>query len=367
MSRFALALTLIVSGWIGLPQALADAKKGKLPHVEFDPRTHQVRVECEALNVDAPLEFFCCEAGTNEHESVLRTSAKPSDIHIGLLAIGLKPGKPITYSEATNKWTPPQGPPLHLSVEYEKDGKTVTYPANRWLLNVKTHKSPPAFTWVFTGSRTMPDGKFAADVTGYVVSICNFDLSLIDVPELVSSANETLEWQRNAELMPKTGTKVWMIIEPVGVNIPNDPAPPAPKSETPTPKSQAPAWDTGVQLASFTAAPARRAQCAEPATPTPATPVPATAPPATGPADHPLSDVHLDQKEVDNLEKYWQQKVSPHVAALREAAQAHYKVIAELRREQQRLIDEADRIQRAIDKLEKEYQDMTTPRPEEGK
>ena len=118
-----------------------------------------------------------------------------------------------------------EGPPLHLSVEYEKDGKTVNYPAARWLISVKTKKSPPAFTWVYTGSRMMPDGKFAADVTGYVVSIVNFDLTLIDVPELVSSANETLEWQRNAALMPKTGTKVWMIIEAVGGKDANAPAP----------------------------------------------------------------------------------------------------------------------------------------------
>ena len=45
------------------------------------------------------------------------------------------------------------------------------------------------------------------------------------------------------------------------------------------------------------------------------------------------------------------------------AAQAHYEVIEGMRREQQRLIDEADRIQRAIDELTKQYQDMTTPRP----
>ena len=31
----------------------------------------------------------------------------------------------------------------------------------------------------------------------------------------------------------------------------------------------------------------------------------------------------------------------------------------------QQLIDEADRIQRAIDQLEKEYQNLTTPRPEQ--
>ena len=49
---------------------------------------------------------------------------------------------------------------------------------------------------------------------------------------------------------------------------------------------------------------------------------------------------------------------------MREAAQAHYGVINELRHEQQRLIDEADRIQRTIDELEKAYADMTTPQPE---
>ena len=38
----------------------------------------------------------------------------------------------------------------------------------------------------------MDDGVYAADVTGYIVSIVNFDLSLIDVPALARNANETL-------------------------------------------------------------------------------------------------------------------------------------------------------------------------------
>src|SRR5580693_7725296 len=110
------AFCLALLGAIGCCNSpgLADAKKGKLPFVEFDVENRQVRVECEALNVDAPLEFFCCVAGTNEHESVLRTGARPSDIQIALLAIGLKPGRPITYSESLNKWLPPEGPPLHI-------------------------------------------------------------------------------------------------------------------------------------------------------------------------------------------------------------------------------------------------------------
>ncbi|HET6248001.1 MAG TPA: YdjY domain-containing protein [Tepidisphaeraceae bacterium] len=217
-------LALIVSLAGFTPALFADGKIGKLPHVEFDVEHRQVRVDCEALNVDAPLEFFCCVSGTNEHESVLRTPAKPSDIQIGLLAIGLKPGKPITYSEALMKWLPPQGPPLHISVQFEKDGKKITYPANRWLRNLKTKKVADAFTWVYTGSRT-ENGIFGADTTGYVVSIVNFDYTLIDIPELKSSDNTTLEWERNAALMPKVGTKVTMIIEPVGADEKKDAAP----------------------------------------------------------------------------------------------------------------------------------------------
>jgi hypothetical protein len=353
MPRLPFALLFLLTASCGVAHA-DPPKKGKLPHVEFDVEKKQVRVECEALNVNAPLEFFCCVTGTNEHESVLRTPAKPSDIQIGLLAVGLKPGEPVTYSEALNKWIAPHGPPLHMSVEFEKDGKTVTYPANRWLRDVKSHKECPTFTWVFTGSRVMPDGKFAADVTGYVASVVNFDLTLIDIPDLASSANESLEWERNPDLMPKTGTRVWMIIEPTGGKDPKaaDNAQPAPKPDAP--KADAPKVDASKIVAH-----------ADAQTALATTPDKAAAPPA-GSTGQPLSDVQLDEKLLKNMQQYWEKKVSPHGAALREAAEAHYEVIGNLRREQQRLIDEADRIQRAIDKLEKEYQDLTTPRPGAG-
>jgi len=309
---------------------------GKMPHLEFNLDKKQVRIECEALDTNAPLEFFCCETGTNEYESVLRSSVTPSNLHTALLAIGLKPGSPVTYSEAEKKLIPPNGPPLRISLEYEKDGKPVHCVAQHWLRDVKSKKEPPHFGWVFAGSRVMPDGKYAADMTGYIVSVVNFDLTMIDIPELASSANETLEWERNPDVAPKGGTKVWMIIEPMGGgggDAGTSPAPTAPGGGLSVPTT----------VPSGAGAPADGAAAAPP-----------------------LSDVHVDQAEVDRLQKYWQDKVSPHAGALREAAEAHYKVLADLRREQQRLIDEADRIQRTIDSLEKQYQDMTTPHPEPG-
>ena len=175
--------------------------------MEFDLDKKQVRVECEALDTAAPLEFFCCETGTNEYESLLRSSAMPSNVHTALLAIGLKPGSPVTYSEAMKKLIPPSGPPLRISLEYEKDGKTIHSLAQHWLRDDKTKKEPPHFGWVFAGSRVMPDGKYAADMTGYIVSVVNFDLTMIDVPELASSAMKRWNGSGIPMWRPRPGRK----------------------------------------------------------------------------------------------------------------------------------------------------------------
>src|SRR5690242_9732970 len=62
----------------------------KLPFIHVDSQSKQLRVECESIECKNPLEFFCVVAGTNEHESVLRTRARPQHIHLGLLMLGLQ-------------------------------------------------------------------------------------------------------------------------------------------------------------------------------------------------------------------------------------------------------------------------------------
>jgi hypothetical protein len=294
---------------------------GRLPHVTVDVARKQVRVECEALRCEAPLEFFCVLAGTSEHESVIRTRAKPSDIHTGLLMIGLTPGEPLKYSKAANKQFPPHGPPINITMEFEKNGARVSLPAYKLMRDIRTKQPMPATSWIFAGSRVMDDGNYAANLTGYVVSIVNFELTLMDVPKLASNANETLEWEAVLDLLPPLHSPMTMVIEPAG----------APTTvPTTSPSSMAPPL----------MAPASVATVAN------------------------LSEVKIDQPKVDALRQRWEQDVRPHATALRNAAQAQYEVIASLRREQQRLIDEADRIQRLIDELERDYQQMTTPGPE---
>lgn len=281
----------------------------RFPGVVIDRNARQIRVDCQALAIDAPLEFFCVTNGGPEHEAVLRTPAKPSHIHSGLLMLGQEPGSPMVYSDAKKSWSAPFGPPIRISVEFKNAaGELIRIPATKLMRHVRSHEPVKDMSWIFAGSHQRDDGAYLADLTGYVVSIVNFEHTLIDVPKLVSSSNQTLEWEADPTLKLERGQAVTMILEP---------------------------------LAGATTEPAARGEAGN------------RDAPSTG------EDVNVEE-----LRKKWERAVAPHEHALKDAAQTHYEVIAELRRKQQALVDEADKLQRLIDELEKQYAEMTTPKPE---
>jgi hypothetical protein len=143
----------------------------------------------------------------------LRSKAKASNLHLALLLIGLEPGEPVKWLEGEGKWQPPKGPKVKISCEFEKEGKRVSIPAGKMLRNAKTHEAMLETAWVFVGSRQTEDGDYAADVAGYLITLVNFQVTVIDVPQVRSSKNEALEWEVNPEVAPKQGTTVWVVIE----------------------------------------------------------------------------------------------------------------------------------------------------------
>jgi conjugal transfer/entry exclusion protein len=82
------------------------------------------------------------------------------------------------------------------------------------------------------------------------------------------------------------------------------------------------------------------------------------------PTMRPAGSSPVDDNSIAALRDKWRASVLPHRQALQDAAQTHYQVIQNLRTQQQDLIDQADKLQRLIDQLEKEYSEMTTPKPE---
>lgn len=153
----------------------ATGQTNKFDHITVDVAARQVRVQCQALHVTAPLEFLCVRNGGPEHEALLRTAARPSDIHLGLLMLGLQPGKPFFYSEPAKRWFAPSGPPLRLTLEFEKDGRQIRATANRFMRDIQTHQPMPDLPWIFVGSQIMDDGTYAANLAGYVVSTVNLN------------------------------------------------------------------------------------------------------------------------------------------------------------------------------------------------
>lgn len=196
------------------PASTAPAATDELPHVHLDVAERVVRVECETIGVEAPLEFFCVRTNGPEHESALRTDALPSHVHLALLMIGLEPGKPAYRDEQTDQWHPPTGSALRIECEFERGGKSVTVPAHELLKNQHTGEPAPPFNWVFVGSRLLDEGTYGADAAGYVVSLVNFELSLIELGALASSSNEELLWVYDPQRGPATGEKVTMILRP---------------------------------------------------------------------------------------------------------------------------------------------------------
>ena len=304
-----------------LAQTAAPANEADLlKHIQVDVKNRIVRVECEVCKASYPLEFFCVSSGGNEYESVLRTPAQPKGIHAALLSIGMIPGTPVKFSEATGQWLAPHGPAVQITCEFQKDGHALSVPAYRLMRNIKDKKEVRPMTWVFTGSKVLEDKTYGADPTGYIVSVLNNELTVMDIPAVVGTALDTREWEPNLALLPAADSKVTMILQPAGKEINPDLA----NAGTPPPPPEA-------------AAP-------------------------SGPTVN-VADV---EKRVHALRELWRQEVSPNQDAVRKAAQAHYKIIEELQREQNRLVDENNRIQAVIDDLNREYESITTPHPEEA-
>src|SRR3954463_537934 len=106
-------ITLLILSCIAAAPATQPAEP-KLPHLQVNVVKKQIRIECEAINAEEKLEFLVCATGTKEYESVLRSKALPSHLHLALLMLGLQPGVPVKFDEAENRWIPPRGPALKL-------------------------------------------------------------------------------------------------------------------------------------------------------------------------------------------------------------------------------------------------------------
>jgi hypothetical protein len=167
-----------------------------------------------------PIEVVACwpdPKGKKAHETVVTFDVKPSDVHKALESVGLKPGKP-----ALGENTEAAGPEVKVSLEVADGGGTKKLSIHRFLIDPKTKQPfPKDVKFRFTGSAmskpdpTKTDEVYGADVSGTLIAIYPVTNETVCQTSLTMKDEKYLKLEVNAELMPKEGTPVKLIIEAV--------------------------------------------------------------------------------------------------------------------------------------------------------
>ncbi len=178
----------------------------------------QVFVDGYVTMREGPLEMFACPIGTKEHESVVATLAKSSQVHAALLAVGARSGTPVQFLPS---FIPATGQRIRVWVcYYDAADKFQAKDAKGWIKNTSTKKTMQA-DWVFSGSgfwKDPNDGKeyYRAD-GGDMICVSNFSTAMLDVPIASSAEANALQFIPNTDEIPARGTPVRMILSPIPI------------------------------------------------------------------------------------------------------------------------------------------------------
>lgn len=187
-----------------------------VPGIRIDYRVPQVEVDAEVILRQGQLELFAYSKAPvpKEHETILLLDGPAESIYQALGLIGLTPGRPPRYDVDTNTLHAATGDPVDVLVRYESQGRTVEVSACDWMLDLHERRPMKRTPWVFAGSRRTPDGAFAANGEGTIVTVVDFDSSVLALPDLHSSSDSELWLVANSAAIPPEGTEVTLLLRP---------------------------------------------------------------------------------------------------------------------------------------------------------
>jgi hypothetical protein len=192
---------------------------GKNVHLEVQGERRRVFIDAHVCLREGSLEFFLCRRHTKEHESILAAAMDAKDVHTALCLARAKEGRPAQW--LGKLFVAPSGDVVKVALEYEVKKKTIRVPAQQWVRFINGKKDLNQ-DWVFAGSRvhldpTDPGRVFYGANDGAVISVSNFEESLLDLPFESSANGDNLLFEAHTERIPAVGTAVRVILEPVMV------------------------------------------------------------------------------------------------------------------------------------------------------
>ncbi|MFM1997432.1 MAG: hypothetical protein RLZZ111_1819 [Planctomycetota bacterium] len=181
--------------------------------VWIDPVAKAVVVGCTVAIDRGPIEYFACTKGSKEHESVVAARSSARLVHAALLAVGLVPGKPVSFQP---EYVPASGPVVRVRMRWRAEDGSVREAAGQdWIRDTRTGARMRE-DWVFAGSTFWKD---PADGTehyqadgGDLVCVSNFPTAMLDIPIESSQSNDALLFEAFTGRVPPSGTKVDMVL-----------------------------------------------------------------------------------------------------------------------------------------------------------
>ncbi|MCH2137433.1 MAG: YdjY domain-containing protein [Phycisphaerales bacterium] len=164
------------------------------------------------------LEQVACLTGTRDHEVLVATRVRPSDVHAALLMLGANSGQPGRWhrSDGVLVLEPPTGDVIDVFVQV---GNTAPVDVRQWI-KADDDRAIPTTPFRFGGSalQTRRDVEYyEADRSGSLVGLVTFGDETIGWEDVWSDqqAVHAPPWMAKTEVMPEPGTEVVLILRPV--------------------------------------------------------------------------------------------------------------------------------------------------------
>jgi len=175
------------------------------------------KIAVDAHHPDTPdvyLEMLITAPDSREHESLLVSAIRPSNLHAALLAAGMTPGSPM-HKSTDGLVEPATGDQVDIlvSTKSTQEDDREWAPLVEWVVHIETGKRLGENNdWngiVFAGSRLTKNG-YAADRAGTIASLTPFGDEVLSPTWTRSPSAEVDEpvWIVDRTVFPEKGTEV---------------------------------------------------------------------------------------------------------------------------------------------------------------
>jgi len=175
--------------------------------VTLDKSNRTVRFPASVNLRDETVEYAVVHKRGKTHESIFRTDARPEDVHVAMLLLGVK--GLMTRSFGADGKAPPLGEKVWIEASWTNNGARAQFAMEELALNKQTQKPMSSGEWIYNGSN-FSEGMFTAQRDGSIVSIHIDPDALINNPR--SGREDDDLYAPYAAKLPAIGMPVEIVI-----------------------------------------------------------------------------------------------------------------------------------------------------------